>query len=286
MNTNFARLLAAFESHSLAEISSALDAGIGIHAAVDGKLAIDYLIEMYFRSDAFPDCLRLLLDRGARMDDRLLRATLLNDVAELESQIAQSAIDKHESQVAQSAIDKHESQVAQSAIDKHESATERRTSVVKHRLSLPCAFTPLVGATLLHVAAEYGNLAIARKLIELGADVNATADVDEEGYNGHTPLFHTVNSNQNRSAPVMRLLLEAGARSDIALPGIIWGKGFEWQTACFDVTPISYAQLGLLPQMQRTEQDTYDNIKLLLAATKRIYPSQMNVPNRYLQESP
>ncbi len=65
--------------------------------------------------------------------------------------------------------------------------------------------------------------------------------VHDFGLNGHTALFHTVNSNQDRSKPVLGLLLEAGARSDLRLPGITWGKGFLWETTCFDVTPVSYA---------------------------------------------
>lgn len=69
--------------------------------------------------------------------------------------------------------------------------------------------------------------------------VDARAAVDEHGLNGHTPLFHTVNSKANCSEPVMRLLLDAGARSDLRLAGITWGKGFEWETTCFDVTPVS-----------------------------------------------
>jgi ankyrin repeat protein len=63
------------------------------------------------------------------------------------------------------------------------------------------AFTPLAGASLPHVAAEYGNVDVARVLINMGADVNAKASSDEYGLNGHTPLFHTVNSSHNRSAP-------------------------------------------------------------------------------------
>jgi len=144
------------------------------------------------------------------------------------------------------------------------------------------AFTPLIGASLLHVAAEFGNLKAARVLIEMGADVNARAAVDLHGLNGHTPLFHTVNSNANRSAPLLRLLLDAGARVDVPLPGIIWGKDMEWETTFFDVTPVSYAQLGLLPQVHREERDIYDNIRLLLEAAGRTVPPLENVPNRYL----
>jgi ankyrin repeat protein len=144
------------------------------------------------------------------------------------------------------------------------------------------AFTPLHGATLLHVAAEFGNIDVARVLVEMGADVNAAAAVDGHGLNGHTPIFHTVNSAHNRSAPIMKILLQAGAKADIVLPGITWGKGFDWETTLFDVTPVSYAQFGLLPQMHRKDRDVYDNIALLLEAAGRIVPPLDNVPNKYL----
>jgi hypothetical protein len=78
------------------------------------------------------------------------------------------------------------------------------------------------------------------------------------------------------------MLLEAGAWSDFAVPGITWGKGFEWETTLFDVTPVSYAQFGLLPQVHRSEREIYANIRLLLAAAGRPVPPLDNVPNRYL----
>jgi len=201
---------------------------------------------MYTRSERFPECLRLLLERGAVLADPAVGPVLLDDAAALKD-----------------------------AILKNPSLTAHRTNMVS-------AFTPLFGASLLHVAAEYGNARAARVLIDMGADVNATAAVDGSGFNGHTPIFHTVNSNANRSAPVMKMLIDAGARCDLRLPGITWGKGFEWETLCLDVTPVSYAQLGLLPQMHRSERDVYDNIRALLAAAGRKLPRDVNVPNRYL----
>lgn len=78
------------------------------------------------------------------------------------------------------------------------------------------------------------------------------------------------------------MLLDAGARVDVRLPGITWGKDMEWETTVFDVTPISYAQFGLLPQVHRDERDIYDNIQLLLEAAGRRVPPLDNVPNRYL----
>jgi hypothetical protein len=41
------------------------------------------------------------------------------------------------------------------------------------------------------------------------------------------------------------------------------------RTTCFDVTPISYAQLGLLRQVHRRETDIYANIRRLLQASGR-----------------
>jgi len=240
-------LLCAFESHAVDEVRAVLDAGFDLHAPIKGKSVVNALIEMYSRSDGFAGCLRLLLERGAVLDDPRIAPVLLDDIGALER------------------------------------ALDADPAMVSHRTSLICAFTPLIGASLLHVAAEFGHLRAARVLVERGADVDARAATDADGLNGHTPLFHTVNSNGNRSAPLLDLLLDAGASPEVRLSGITWGKGFEWETTCFDVTPISYAQLGLLPQVHRREADIYANIRKLLAAAGRKIPPLDNVPNRYLK---
>lgn len=240
-------LLIAFELHSVERIRAVLDAGFDPRSPIRGKSPVNWLTEMYTRSDRFPDCLRLLLDQGAVLDDPVVAAVLLDDADALTA------------------------------------AIKADPSLIEHRTTIVSTFTPLVGASLLHVAAEYGNVNAARVLIQMGADVDAKASVDEYGLNGHTPLFHTVNSNNNRSESVLQLLLDASARTGIHLPGIVWGKGFEWETTLFDVTPISYAQMGLLPQMHRSERDIYANIRRLLEASGRNVPPLDNVPNRYLQ---
>ncbi|HEY4234509.1 MAG TPA: ankyrin repeat domain-containing protein [Lacipirellulaceae bacterium] len=234
--------LGAVELHSVDGLSAALDAGLDVRAPIRGKSPINWLTEMYLRSNRFADCLRLLLDRGAVLDDSVIAPVLLDDG----------------------------------------DAVRANPSLVEHRTTLVSAFTPLVGASMLHVAAEYGNLNAARALIAMGTDVNATAAIDEFGLNGQTPLFHTVNSILNYSEPILRLLLEAGANVDVRLNGIVWGRGFEWETTLFDATPVSYAQFGLLPQVHRREQDIYDIVRRLLAASGRRVPPLENVPNRYL----
>ncbi|MBC7989313.1 MAG: ankyrin repeat domain-containing protein [Luteimonas sp.] len=246
MNSHYEELLVAFELHSVERIHAVLQAGFDVRAPIRGKTPVNSLLEMYTRSDRFPECLRLLLEHGAELDDPLIAPVLLDDAVSLSA------------------------------------ALQGNPLLLEHRTSMASAFTPLVGASLLHVAAEYGHPKVAGVLLAAGAAVDARAAVDDFGMNGHTPLFHTVNSSGNRSEPLMRLLLDAGARADILLAGITWGKGFDWETTCFDVTPVSYAQLGLLPQMHRSERDVYANVSVLLQAAGRTAPPLGNVPNRYV----
>jgi hypothetical protein len=143
----------AIEGHCLEDIRAVLDAGLSPQTWIRGRSLINWLTEMYSRSDRFPDCLQLLLERGASLDDPAIAPVLLNDADALTS------------------------------------AIQANPTLLLHRTTLVSTFTPLVGASLLHVAAEYGNLKAVHRLLELGADVNATAAVDESGLNGHTPLF-------------------------------------------------------------------------------------------------
>jgi hypothetical protein len=239
-------LLLGFETHSTERIQEALAAGVDVNGLLDGKTPLSLLVEMYLRSPKFSDCVRCLMQAGARCSDVGLLAVLLDDVELLGEEL------------------------------------RKNPSLIRHQVDIRCAFTPLLGASLLHVAAEFGLATVATVLIEAGADVEAKAAVDDYGFNGHTPIFHTVCQNRNHCQPVLRLLLEHGAKVDIRLAGITWGKGFAWETTIFDATPVSYAQAGLLPQFQREERDVYENIKLLTQASGRVIPKELNVPNKYL----
>jgi ankyrin repeat protein len=244
------RFLGAIETHDTVELRALLTSGLDARAPIRGAAPVTWLLEMYTRSDRFAPCLALLLEHGAELPEPALAPVLLDDAAAITS------------------------------------AVRAEPGLLVHRTTLRSAFTSLRGATLLHIAAEYGHVAAARALLDAGAQVDACAAIDAHGLDGHTPLFHTVNSNRNRSAPVMEVLLEAGARTDVLLPGLVWGRGFEWETTLFDVTPVSYAQAGCLPQMHRDERDIARNVRRLLAAGGRAAPPLENVPNRYLAPRP
>jgi len=79
----------------------------------------------------------------------------------------------------------------------------------------------LKGATLLHVAAECGNVEAAALLLDRGADVNARAAIDEEGIGAQTPVFHAVTQYFDFGLRVAQLLVERGADLSIRakLPG-------------------------------------------------------------------
>ena len=85
--------------------------------------------------------------------------------------------------------------------------------------------TPVHGTTLLHLAAYFDELEIARWLLDQGMDPNARAAVDADGLGGYTALFSTVVSQRNfwvnygkgepDEARFTRLLLDRGADPNI-----------------------------------------------------------------------
>jgi ankyrin repeat protein len=98
----------------------------------------------------------------------------------------------------------------------------------------------LRGTTLLHVAAEYGNVDAVRLLLDCGADVNARAVVDESGIGGQTPIFHAVTQFGDWGLPAAQLLLERGA--DLSLRVKLPGH-YERPGEVVECTPMGYAVL-------------------------------------------
>jgi ankyrin repeat protein len=129
-------------------------------------------------------------------------------------------------------------------IDRLAGQLDRDPELVNRRFpELDCGQTGarnllLQGATLLHAAAEYGQLEAARLLLDRGAQVDAQATVDENGIGGQTPLFHAVSQFNDWGFPLAQFLMERGAGLSIRakLPG-----AYERPDEVVECTPLGYA---------------------------------------------
>jgi ankyrin repeat protein len=117
--------------------------------------------------------------------------------------------------------------------------------VHRRYLELDCGSTGgrrllLQGATLLHVAAEFGVLDAARLLLDRGADANARATVDDAGIGGQTPIFHAATQFWDEGLPMAQLLVDRGADLSVRvkLPG-----HYERPDEVVECTPLAYALL-------------------------------------------
>ncbi|HET7608216.1 MAG TPA: ankyrin repeat domain-containing protein [Gammaproteobacteria bacterium] len=105
-------------------------------------------------------------------------------------------------------------------------------------------WTPIDGATLLHLAFDFHETAIAEWLLARGADANARASVDADGFGGHTPLFNAVVCGPWHHDKPARLLLQYGAAKDprASLRKFLdWVEEPRWHEAR-DVTALQWAR--------------------------------------------
>lgn len=80
--------------------------------------------------------------------------------------------------------------------------------------------TPVAGGTLLHLAVDNDEIELIEWMLDRGAEPNAPAAVDEDGFGGHTALYGTVVSQPHRVGlrrddRLARMLLDRGARPDV-----------------------------------------------------------------------
>jgi hypothetical protein len=113
--------------------------------------------------------------------------------------------------------------------------------------SLAMGGTPLHGTTLLHMSVDYDEIEIARWLLAHGADTNAKAAVDADGFGGHTALFCCVVTQPHhvRESDVFaRLLLDHGAdpNARASLRKQLRGVDDESVHDYRDVTPLAWGE--------------------------------------------
>ncbi len=84
--------------------------------------------------------------------------------------------------------------------------------------SLALHGTPLAGATLLHLCADFDEIEMAGWMLKHGASPDAAAAIDADGFGGHTALFSCVVTQPIRmreSNDFARLLLDHGANPNV-----------------------------------------------------------------------
>lgn len=115
----------------------------------------------------------------------------------------------------------------------------------------------LNGATLLHVAAEYGNIDAARLLLDRGADVNARAEIDANGIGGETPIFHAASQFYEYGLAMVQFLV--GRRADLSVRARIPGH-YEREDEFVECSPLEYAE-----KFPGTENETVEFLREQLA---------------------
>lgn len=245
---DFAQIIYAIEVHSVEGIKAYFADGGNPNEVHNGVPLFTSMEEMYTRGERFKHCIKAFVDAGLEFADKALLAVLA-----------------------------HDAEALQLVLKQQPDAAFKTYSIFNN------TYTPLTGGTLMHFCAEYNSLACAEVLLKYGADVDTKAAIDEHGFGGHTPIFHTVNQNGNASIDMLHFLLRNKADTLHMVKGLIWGKGYEWETFIPAVNPISYAMMGSLPQMHRKEQTVTEIVSLLMKHTFGINYMPQNVPNAYLR---
>jgi len=215
-NGEFPIIFAPCESVAPGALKWLLKHGADPNCARPGRkypdTALDYLIGTYARSNELAVCIDLLLEEGG--------AGRRNIPAVME--------------------------ILRGRIDGLRQLLDEDPSLVSHRFSeLDFGGTAyrrlsLEGGTLLHVAAEFGNIEAAQLLLERGADVNARAEVVQADLSGQSPIFHAATQFQDFGLGMVRFLVHGGA--DLSIRARLPGH-YDRPEEVVECSPLGYALL-------------------------------------------
>lgn len=109
--------------------------------------------------------------------------------------------------------------------------------------------TPIYGGTLLHLAIDFDEQEIFDLLLDSGADVNARAATDADGFGNQTPIYNALIScayicGRQKDAAMAKTLLARGASTTIRSTlrkFLDWRETPGWHVAR-EVTPLQWTQ--------------------------------------------
>lgn len=150
------------ENHNAEKMKSLLERGANPNKSFNDGWDCDVLtavFQTYTRSDSIHDCVNALIDHGAKYIDSPVMDLHKNDLKSFESRIKENP------------------------------------DILGGRYHLDYGDRlTLRGVTLLHIAAEYNYKNAVDLLVSYGADVNARADIGNNGVGGQTPIYHLIGS--------------------------------------------------------------------------------------------
>lgn len=217
-NGNFPIIFAPCESINRRGLKWLLEHG----AKTEG--ALDYLIGTYARSSDLATCIDLLLEAGAVTRYNL--PGVLNTIRDRTDQLAE------------------ELDASPDLVNRHFPELDCGTTAAR-RLTLE-------GATLLHVAAEYGSIGCGELLLRRGASPNA------KGGSGQTPVFHSASQYGDFGLEVTRLLLNWG--TDLAIRANVPGQ-YDCPDHFVECTVLEYAAQFPGPESYRSNPETLNVLR-------------------------
>jgi len=243
----YKKVITDIELHSSGGIRECFENGVSPDYIFKGRPLIYELIGGYKRGASFKECVKVFVEFNVKFNDKTLLAVLMDNSSALEYEL------------------------------------KKNPEALNNKYTFDCAFTPFDGASLLHICSEYNHISCAKILSKHGANVNAKAGIDKNGFGGQTPIFHTVNQHDNLCIETMKYLISQSADLIITIEGLIWGKGYDWETFIPAVNPVSYALMGLLPQFHRRENQVYEVVEILIKEAYGTNYKHRNIPNKYLK---
>jgi hypothetical protein len=116
----------------------------------------------------------------------------------------------------------------------------------RHFPDMPYGNIDLRGATLMHLAVEFGEIECLDVLLDRRANINLPAQVID-GVGGQTPIFHAIATNQSAGLMVIEHLVQRGAaRIDLTVAATFRLYG---QPETAPLTPLEYARRASGPEV-------------------------------------